>query len=182
MPTTSQDHALDTRCADPWAWAVSFVVTLGLHVGIVGFTALSLAAAAYALAATSADISSGIGIVAWLFLALSVFVWARLVKQQVRGFRPHLIRGLGRIRVATTGYDWGEIAADLSATAIGVIQLIPLISYLVTDLPLAEPTRLLTGLLGGLFLALGSASLALRVWLRFHRATSCLLAKWDKSE
>jgi magnesium-transporting ATPase (P-type) len=162
----SHNHEPETRQEDLWAWAVGFVITLGLHVAIVVFTTLWVALAIYSLATTVATTSLGIQGIAWLFTVISLLVWARLVKQQILGFRPHTIRGLGRVNVVTSGCEWGEIAADLGAGLIGLAQIVPLVVSVLGGSAMPERTQVLTALVGGLFVVLGGSSLGLRLWLR----------------
>ena len=177
MPNSDQDHEPGLRQGDLWAWMVSFVVTLGLDVGIVLFVALSVASVIYALAASVAETFSGIRAIAWLFAVISLLVWAWLVKQQIEGFRPHIIRGLGRVNVGTSGCDWGEIAADLGAVLIGLAQVIPvLISWS------GLGARVVTAVSGGLFMILGGCSLAFRLWLRRRGSADSSLANWGEKE
>ena len=181
MSISDQGREPELRQGDLWAWMVSFVVTLGLHVGIVLFIALSVASVIYALAASLADPVSGIRAIAWLFAVISLLVWARLVKQQVGGFRPHIIRGLGRVNVGTSGCDWGEIAADLGAALIGLAQVIPLLISWSGLGASAGGTRVLTAVSGGLFMILGGCSLAFRLRRRRESAHSSL-ANWGEKE
>jgi hypothetical protein len=168
MTIKGQDREPETRQGDLWAWAVGFIVTLGLHVGIVVFTALWIALAIYSLAASLATTSWDIRGIAWLFTVISLLVWARLVKQQIQSFRPHVIRGPGRVHVITSGCEWGEIAADLGTGLIGLAQIVPLLVSLLTGNTIPERTQVLTALVGSLFLVLGSSSLGYRFWLRRH--------------
>jgi hypothetical protein len=166
MAVLSHNYEPETRQEDLWAWTVGFVITLGLHVGIVVFTTLWVALAIYSLAATVATTSLDIQGIAWLFTVISLFIWARLVKQQIQGFRPHTIRGLGRIIVVTSGCEWGEIAADLGTGLIGLAQIVPLVTSMLGGNAMPEQTQVLTALVGGLFVVLGGSSLGLRLWLR----------------
>ena len=163
------DENATVRKDDLWAWTVSFVVTLGLHIGIVLFIALSAAMAIYVIAITLSD-TSGIQILAWISIVLSLLIWASLVKLQVRGLGPHLIRGLGE-PIATSGCSRGEIAADIGTALIGLAQIIPLIVTLVCNKAVPAKIHFLTALAGGLLLILGVGSLALRLRLRHARAT-----------
>jgi hypothetical protein len=169
MIAPNQQHEPDIHQGDWWAWAVSFLVTLALHVGIVVFTTLSIALAIYALASGFTDVSSGVRIIAWFFTILSLILWGRLIKQQTQGFRPHVIRGLGRSTVATTGCDWGEIAGDIGAALIGIAQIAPLSISLIVQNWVPDLTRVLTALVGGVFLTLGCGSLIARLLLRRRR-------------
>jgi hypothetical protein len=145
---------------------VSFTVTIGLHVGIVLFTTLWFALAIYALATTLAATTLAIQGIAWLFTVISLLIWGRLVKQQILGYRPHTIRGLGRVAIATSGCEWGEIAADMGAGLIGLAQIVPLVVSLLGKNAVPERVQVITALVGGLFVALGGSSLGLRLWLR----------------
>ncbi len=154
---------------DLWAWTVTFVITLGLHVGIVGFAALALASATYALGSAIASTLSGIQAIALAFTVLSLLQWAFLVKQLARGFRPRTWHGLGQMTIATTGCERGEIAADLGTALIGLSQVIPLIVTLSREQVSPEPHQVLLSIVGALFIALGIGALALRLWLRRQR-------------
>ena len=166
MAVANHDGEPTSRSGDLWAWAVAFVITFGLHVGIVVFTTLWVALAIYSIAATLTITSLGIRAVAWLFTVISLLVWARLVKQQVAGFRPHTIRGLGRVDVTTSGTGRGQIAADLGAGLIGLAQIVPLVISLLGGNVMPQQTQVLTALVGGLFVVLGGGSLGMRLWLR----------------
>jgi len=168
MTIKGQDRDIETRQGDLWAWAVGFVVTLGLHVGIVVFTTLWIALSIYSLAALLTTTSWDIRGIVWLFTVVSLLVWARLVKQQIQGFRPHVIRGPGRVHVITSGCEWGEIAADLGTGLVGLAQIVPLYVSLLTNNAIPERTQVLTAWVGGLFLVLGTSSLGYRLWLRRH--------------
>lgn len=45
MAVANQEREPESRQGDLWAWTVAFVITLGLHVGIVVFTTLWVALA-----------------------------------------------------------------------------------------------------------------------------------------
>jgi hypothetical protein len=152
-----------------WAWTVSFTVTIGLHVGIVVFTTLWFALAIYALAITVTETTLALRGIAWLFTVISLLIWAMLVKQLVQGYRPHTIRGLGRVAVVTTGCEWGEIAADTGTGLIGLAQIIPLAVSVIGGDTMPERVQMFAALIGGLFVALGCGSLGLRLWLRHHQ-------------
>jgi hypothetical protein len=169
MAVANHDGEPENQAGDLWAWAVAFVTTLGLHVGIVVFTTLWVALAIYSLAATLAITSLGIRAIAWLFTVISLLVWARLAKQQVIGFRPHVIRGLGRIDVVTSGTGRGQIAADLGAGLIGLAQIVPLVISVLGGNAMPQQTQVLTAMVGSLFVVLGGGSLAMRLWLRRRR-------------
>jgi hypothetical protein len=170
MTIKGQDRETETRQGDLWAWTVGFVVTFGLHVGIVVFTTLWIALAIYSLATfLLATTSWDIRAVVWLFTVVSLFVWARLVKQQIQNFGPHVIRGPGRVHVITSGCEWGEIAADLGTGLVGLAQIVPLFVSLFTGNAIPERTQVLTAWVGGLFLVLGTSSLGYRLWLRRHQ-------------
>jgi hypothetical protein len=172
MTVAARDDEPKIRQGDLWAWTVSFVVTLGLHVGIVLFTTLSIGLGIYALASALIDIPWGVRAVAWIFTVVSLTLWGRLVKQQAQGFRPHTIRGLGKVIVATSGCEWGEIGGDIGAVLIGLTQISPSLAPLLTGGPMPERTQVLTALIGGLFAAIGIGALALRLWLRYRRIRS----------
>jgi len=157
---------------DLWAWTVTFVITLGLHVGIVGFAALALASAAYALASAVATTWSGVQATTLAFTVLSLVLWAFLVKQLARGFRPRTWHGLGQMTIATTGCERGEIAADLGTILIGLSQVIPLIVTLYRDQATPETNQVLLAVVGALFIALGSSTIVLRLWLRRQRQSN----------
>ena len=166
MPTTDNELPNGIHQHDLWAWTVSFVITLGLHVGIVGFAALALASATYALASAIVTTLSGVQAIALAFTVLSLLQWAILVKQLARGFRPRTWHGLGQLTIATTGCEWGEIAADLGTVLIGLSQVIPLIVTLSRDQATPAAYQVLLAIVGMLFIALGTSALALRLWLR----------------
>jgi hypothetical protein len=166
MAVANHDGEPESRAGHFWGWAVAFVTTLGLHVGIVVFTTLWVALAIYSIAATLATTSLGIRVVAWLFTVISLLVWARLAKQQVAGFRPHVIRGLGRIDVTASGTGRGQIAADLGAGLIGLAQIVPLVLSVLGGNAMPQRTQVLTALVGGLFVVLGGGSLVMRLRLR----------------
>ena len=166
MPPAKSEPPNGIHQHDLWAWTVSFVITLGLHVGIVGFAALALASATYALASGVATTLSGVQAIAAAFTVLSLLQWAFLVKQLARGFRPRTWHGLGRLTIATTGSEWGEIAADLGTVLIGLSQVIPLIVTLSRDQVTPEAYQILLTAVGMLFIALGTSALVLRLWLR----------------
>jgi hypothetical protein len=148
---------------------VSFIVTIGLHVGIVLFITLSVALVLYALASAFADTSWGVRAITWVCVVVSLAIWGGLVKQQAKRFRPHVIRGLGKVVVSTSGCEWGEIAADAGAGLIGLAQIIPLLLSLLTTGPLPERMQIITALLGTLFIVVGWGSLVLRLWLHRRR-------------
>ena len=169
MPPVKNEPPNGIHQHDLWAWTVTFVVTLGLHVGIVGFAALALASATYALGSAVATTQSGVQAIALAFTILSLLLWAFLVKQLARGFRPRTWHGLGQMTVATTGCEWGEIAADLGTVLIGLSQVIPLIAALSRDQVAPETYQILLAVVGALFIALGISALATRLWLRRQR-------------
>jgi hypothetical protein len=144
---------------------VVFVVTLGLHIGIVLFVTLTAALAIYAAAATLANMTSGIQVLAWMLTVISLAIWAQLVKAQARGLRPHIIRGLGKELIATSGCERGEIAADLGTALIGLAQIVPPFVTRLRDEAVPERLYVLTALIGGLLMILGLGSLTLRLWL-----------------
>ena len=165
----NSEHSPDVRQGGLWAWLVSFTVSIGLHVGVVLFVALSVALFIYAVTLALGGVSTGVHLVTWFFAVVSLAVWALLVQMLVQSFRPHAIRGLGSIVVATTGCDWGEIAADVGAGLLGLAQLVPLLWVAVAQrAPLQVPV-VLTALSGGLFTVIGWGSLGLRLWLRRRR-------------
>ena len=172
MPPAKNEPPNGIHQHDIWAWTVIFVVTLGLHVGIVSFAALALASATYALASAVATALSGIQAIALAFTVLSLLLWAFLVKQLARGFRPRTWHSLGQMTVATTGCEWGEIAADLGTILIGLSQVIPLIAALSRDQATPETYQILLAVVGALFIALGISALALRLWLRHQRQSN----------
>jgi len=172
MPAAENEPPNGIHQHDPWAWAVTFVITLGLHVGIVGFAALALASAAYAIASAVATTLSGIQVIALAFTVLSLLLWAFLVKQLARGFRPRTWHGLGQITVASTGCEWGEIAADLGIVLVGLSQVIPVIVTLSRDQASPKTYQVLLAVIGALFITLGISALALRLWLRRQRSSS----------
>jgi hypothetical protein len=151
---------------------VTFVITVGLHVGIVGFAALALASAAYALASAVATTWSGVQATALAFTVLSLVLWAFLVKQLARGFRPRTWHRLGQMTIVTTGCERGEIAADLGTTLIGLSQVIPLLVTLYRDQATPETHQILMAVVGALFIALGISTLAVRLWLRRQRQSN----------
>jgi len=160
-----------TRQNELWVWTVAFVVTLGLHIGIVLFVTLSAAVAFYAIAATLANIAPGIQVLSWILTIISLLAWAQLVKAQARGLRPHLIRGLGKEPIATSGRGRGEIAADLGTALIGLAQIAPLVVTELRDKAVPDRLHVLTAFVGGLLLILGLGSLALRLWLGYIKPT-----------
>jgi hypothetical protein len=125
MTPSEADRQREIHQHDLLAWTVSFVVTLGLHVGVVLFILLTIALFAYALAATLGGVPSGIQAITWFATVVSLIIWSVLVKQQARTFRPHVIRGIGRAIIATSGCGRGEIAADTLAALIGLAEIIP---------------------------------------------------------
>jgi hypothetical protein len=169
MTLAARDHEPKVRQGDLWAWTVSFVVALGLHVGIVLFTTLSIILGIYALASALVDISWGVRAVAWVFTVVSLTLWGWLIKQQARGFRPHEIRGLGKVAIDTSGCERGEIAADIGAVLIGLAQTGPLLVSLITGDSMPERTQVVTVLVGGLFVTVGGGALILRLWVRRQR-------------
>lgn len=172
MPPLRDEPPAGIHQQDLWAWTVIFVVTLGLHVGIVGFAALALASAAYALASAVVTTLHGVQAIALAFTAISILLWAFLVKQLARGFRPRTWHGLGQITISTTGCERGEVAADLGTVLIGLSQVIPLIGTLYRDQAPPQAYQMLLAVVGALFIALGISALALRLWLRRQRQSN----------
>ena len=149
---------------DLWAWLVSFVVTCGLHVGIVLFAGLSAALGIYALTGSWGGVPiTQLGLLG-LLIILSLTIWGVLIQQQVRGFYSRTIRGLGSVVVVTTGRERGEFAADI---LIGVVGLLLMFSWgmaVVTGEPF--PNLFPTGVAAGLFVLVGLVSFGFRLWLR----------------
>ena len=169
MTTGREQKSENIREGDLWAWSVSFVVTFGLHVGIVLFASLAAALGLYALTASFANLPIDQNILLWLFVVVSLTVWGMLIKVQVGWFRPHTIHGLGQVTIATSGSDRGEIAADIGAVLIGLAQIGPLVTALLTGGDIPNPMLVVTSISGGLFLAIGAGALIIRLWLRRRR-------------
>ncbi|MBN1583862.1 MAG: hypothetical protein JXA89_24355 [Anaerolineae bacterium] len=154
---------------DLWAWLVSFVVTCGLHVGIVLFAGLSAALGIYALTGSWGGVSmTQLGLLGLLTI-LALSIWGALIQYQVRGFRPHTIRGLGNVVVVTTGRELGEFAADILIAVVGVILMSSWVIALVTGDPFSG--LLPTLLIAGLFVLVGFVSFGCRLWV-LHRGGS----------
>lgn len=157
------------REQDLLAWIVSFVVTLGLHVGIALFLTLAIALVLYALASAFADTQWGVRVVTWTGIVVSLTIWAALIKQQARGFRPHTIPGLGRIVIKTSGCEWGEIAGDIGSGLLGLAQFIPVLTALLVEGRAPERTEVFAALIGSFLAAAGWGSLGMRTWLHRRR-------------
>ena len=149
---------------DLWTWLVSFVVTCGLHVGIVLFAGLSAALSIYALTGSWGGVTiTQLGLLG-LLIILSLTIWGALIQHQVRGFRPRTIRGLGNVVVVTTGREFGEFAADILIGVVGLIQMLFWMTIFLTGEPFSNLLPAL--LIAGLFVLVGFASLGFRLWLR----------------
>jgi hypothetical protein len=157
------------RQGDLWAWVVSFLVILSLHIGIVVFVTLAIASFVYALAFALADISIGVQAVAWSFTVVSLILWGILVQKQVEGFHPRAIRGIGHVVVATSGCELGELAADIGTGLFGLAQIGPVVWSLLSRDSVPARAMLVTAFVGGMFAVLGFGSLALRLLLRRRR-------------
>jgi hypothetical protein len=168
MADTHSDKE-EIREEDLLAWIVSFVVTLGLHVGIALFLTLAIALVLYALASAFAGAHWGVRVVTGIGIVVSLTIWAALIKQQARGFRPHTIRGLGRIVIKTSGYEWGEIAGDIGSGLLGLGQSIPVLTALLVDGRAPERTEVFAALIGSFLAAVGWGSFGIRTWLHRRR-------------
>ncbi len=157
---------MDVRENDLWAWLVSFVLTFGVHVGIVLFASLAVALSIYALTGSLGDMVVVLLGFLGALIVVSLTVLGVLVNVQVRWFRPHQIRGVGRVVVATSGVGAGELAADVCAGLVGVVQGIPALVALIMGKPVSRWTLLPNLMSGGLFFAIGCGALALRLRLR----------------
>jgi hypothetical protein len=169
MVATDKSPSPKIRQGDLWASLVTFTVTLSLHIGIVLFISLALALAVYALASTIGNAPTGVSVIAWCFTVLTLIVWGIVVKLQARGFRPHAIHGIGRIVVATSGCERGEIAADIGAGLIGIANLGPLLHALITKSHPPDSITTSAALIGALLAAVGWGSLVLRMILHRRR-------------
>ena len=161
---TNREREPNIHEGDLWAWLVSFVVTLGLHVGIVLFAGLSTALSIYALTGSWGGVTvTQLGLLG-LLIILSLTIWGVLIQHQVRGFRPRTIRGVGSVVVVTTGREFGEFAADLCTGVVGLSQML---SWIVVFLAGEAISNLFPALaIAGLFVLDGFASFGFRLWLR----------------
>jgi hypothetical protein len=149
-----------------WAWLVNFVVTLGLHVGIVLFAGLSAALSIYALAGHWGGVTmTQLGLLG-LLIVVSLTIWGVLIKHQVRGFRPHTIRGLGNVDVVATGTESGELGADICAGLIGLAQALFWMATAIERKSIAPSIPALV--IAALFVLVGFGSFGVRLWLRRH--------------
>ncbi len=173
--TVDQDAHVQER--DMWAGVVRFVITLGLHIGVVLFASLSLALMLYAITAGFDEMTQGQVWLLWPLAAVSLAALGVLLKQEVRGFRTHVIRGLGSLLVSSSGYSVSEVGADISCTLLGLAQFVPLVTaWLNSD---EVPRSMwLSVLVGGTLLVLtGAISLSVRVWLHCRRARDAQAGK-----
>jgi hypothetical protein len=168
LPGTTDDSSVQQHIHenDRWAWAVTFVVTLGLHVGIVLFASLSIALCIYALTVRFGETTTTPLVLLWLLIIVSLAVWGMLIDQHVRGFRPHAISGLGKLVVITSGLRAGELSADLAVGLFGLLQLIPFLFVSSIGKNIPRPILIASSLVGGLFLLDGLGSLGIRLWIR----------------
>lgn len=182
----SVDRDEHIREHDLWAGVVSFVVTLGLHIGVVLFVSLSAALVVYAITAGFDEAARGQIWLLWPLVAVSLVVLGLLLKQEVQGFRAHMIRGLGSVVVASTGSGVGEIGADISTALIGLAQFMPLIAMQLTQDEIPRSMLLSVLVAGPLLVLTGAISLGVRLWLRYrrmrHARTGKTLANSYKSE
>jgi hypothetical protein len=139
--------------------------------GIALFLTLAIALVLYALASAFVVTHWGVRAVAWIGIVVSLTIWAALVKQQARGFRPHTLRGLGRIVVRSSGCEWGEITGDIGSGLLGLAQSIPALAALLVDGRAPLRTEVFTALIGGVLAAVGWGSLGIRTWLHRRRKT-----------
>ncbi|MBN1937292.1 MAG: hypothetical protein JW934_21715 [Anaerolineae bacterium] len=165
----SVDRDAYIREHDLWAGVVSFVVTLGLHIGVVLFISLSGALMVYAITASFDETTRGQVWLLWPLAVISLTVLGLLLKQEVRGFRTHLINGLGSVAVSSTGLGVGEIGADISTVLLGLAQLMPLAVVYLADGEIPRSMLLSVFVVGTLLVLVGVSSLSIRLWLRYRR-------------